>query len=193
MSLPHAQRRAGCHSSMERQPRKHVKIYAGSSTVVSARSSDRQAQSIAFTEKLSTNAPCMLQVPAETFMTFVCGCIRHLLDSSQPLAGEENTEEPVGSSTNPWKPTHMPLSGTDAALCHLLLEMVPPPLCLPSAVNASQVQGHILGSLPVAMLSIWWLLSPSTKTPHLQEHNLKGPLCAFRSKRPLLHSSMLAL
>lgn len=41
---------------------------------------------------------------------------------------------------NPWKPTNAPLTGTEAALCHLLLEVVPPPFSLPSDVAAPSVQ-----------------------------------------------------
>ena len=41
---------------------------------------------------------------------------------------------------NPWKPAHVPMTGTEAALCHLLLETLPPPLCLPSQISAPEVQ-----------------------------------------------------
>ena len=41
---------------------------------------------------------------------------------------------------NPWKPAHVPMTGTEAALCHLLLETLPPPLCLPSHISDPEVQ-----------------------------------------------------
>lgn len=34
----------------------------------------------------------------------------------------------------------MPMTGTEAALCHLLLETLPPPLCLQSHIAAPEVQ-----------------------------------------------------